>query len=268
MNETSKIPKRWMPFLVAVLVIGVLLPAILLYQIRSRLDATTWLWGFFLISAIFAISVPVLRWQQKHKTRYPSFPWPVVANPYFGKALEQRNVSLEGTFTWTPGLFKRVARAFVRCTPAGRNHRRTIYAFSAIGAATTLFSAVLIYTHELGGFILLAVSALFIGFTYSLRARVPEEIRDGAQVRWNLSNDLLTMAPVATGTEALMMPREIHLSSSLAIVRTPAGFIIWPSNPVELFLPFEAFTSQEQIEFFHSIARSSVRNYVDCTSTK
>jgi hypothetical protein len=48
-----------------------------------------------------------------------------------------------------------------------------------------------------------------------------------------------------------------------AIVRTPAGFIIWPMNPIEVLFPNAAFASPDQLETFARIARSRVFNYVD-----
>jgi hypothetical protein len=267
MNEASKIPRRVMPFLVVVLIAGIVVPAILLYQIRSRFDLGVWLWGLLAIAAIFAISVPILSWQEKYRKHSRSFPWPVLpVNPYFGKGT-QRNVSLEGTLTWTTEIFKRMATAVVRFTPSGRDHRRTVYTLSLIGAVGTVLGAVYVYQHELGGLALIAASALLITFTYSIRIRVPDEMRCGTQIRWVLSQDRFRIEPVnlsvmpGDGQSTLVMSRDIHLACARAIIRTPAGFIIWPDDLIEFWLPIEAFSTAEQVETFHEIARSCVANY-------
>lgn len=269
MNEVSKFPKRATPILTVVFVAGIVVPAILLYQIRSRLDLSVWLWGLLAIVGIFAISAPIITMQQKWRKHSRSFPWPVsLANPSLTKR-PQKDFSFEGTFTWTPEIFKRMVRAFLTFTPAGRNHSRTVYTLSLIGTAGAVLGAVFVYQRELGGLAVIAAGAILIIFTYSLRVRVPDEIRNGTQVRWILSQDRFRIEPVipsvATrdGQSTLVMPRDIQLGCVRAIVRTPAGFIIWPGDLIEFWLPIEAFATAEQVETFHEIARFCVANYTD-----
>jgi hypothetical protein len=269
MNEASQIPKRVLPFLVAVLVAGIVVPTILLYQIRSRLDLSVWLWGMVLIAGIFAISIPILSWQEKRKKRPGSFPWPVAAaNLYFGKGSPRKDISLEGTLTWTPEIFRRTVKDFVRYTPAGRNHRRNIYILFPIGASGVMLGAVFVYQRELGGLGLIAASALLVAFAYSERIRVPEEIRTGGRVRWTLSHNQFMMNPIDVGESAregrstLVSRREFQLACARAIVRTPGSFIIWPDDLIEFCLPIEAFETAQQVESFHEVARSCVANYV------
>jgi hypothetical protein len=269
MNEVSKLPKSIRILLLIVLIAGIAMPAILLYQIRSRLDLSVWLWGMVLIAGIFAISIPILFWQEKRKKRPLSFPWPVVAaNPYFGKGSPREDISLKGTLTWTPEIFRRMVKSIVRYTPAGKSHRRTIFILAAIGGAGMILGTVFVCLHELSGLALVAASALLLAHTESLRARVPAEIRAGTQVRWALSKGNFTMSPVdlkaipREGQSTLVRPRGIHLSSAKAIVQTPAGFIIWPHDFIEFWLPMEAFTTAKEVEIFQEIARSCVANYV------
>jgi len=272
MNEVSKMPRSVRILLIIVLIAGVATPAILLYQIRSRLDLSVRLWGILLIAGIFAISVPLVSWLEKRKKSSGYFPWPVAAaNPQYGKRTSQ-DISFEGTLTWTPKIFRRMVKAFARSTPAGRNHRRTIYILSLIGALGVLLGAVFVYQRELGGLALIAASVILLAFTHSLRARVPDEIRGGMRVRWTLSNDRFVMYPIDVsetpreGGSTLVSQREIYLASARAIVRTPAGFIIWPDDLIEIWLPIEAFATAEQVQSFHHIARSCVVNYYDYES--
>jgi hypothetical protein len=269
MNEASKIPRRVMPFLVAVLIAGIVLPAILLLQIRSRLDLSLWLWCMLLIAGIFAISVPLVSYLEKRKKRSGFLPWPVVtANPYVGKITPKKDIPLHGAFAWTPQIFKQMVKAFARYTPAGRSHRRTIYILASIGIAGMILGTVFVCLHQLSGLALVAASMLLLAHTESLRARVPAEIRAEVQIRWTLAQDNFTVSPVnlkgipREGQSVLVRPRGIHLSCARAIVRTPAGFIIWPDDLIEIWLPVEAFATAEQVETFHEIARSCVANFV------
>jgi hypothetical protein len=63
--QSAKIPRPVAVFLVVVLLASIVLPALCLYQIRSKLDATVWLWGGILIAVIFAISIPIALWRQR-----------------------------------------------------------------------------------------------------------------------------------------------------------------------------------------------------------
>src|SRR5262249_28689568 len=150
-----------------------------------------------LIAGFFAVSIPILSWQEKRKKRPLSFPWPVAAaNPYFSKGSPPKDISLEGTLTWTPEIFRRTVKNFARYTPAGRDHRRSIYILSLIGALGVVFGAIVVYQREFGGLALIAASALLIAFAYSERFRVPEEIQAGVQDHWTLSQDRFTMSPI------------------------------------------------------------------------
>jgi hypothetical protein len=269
MNEVSKMPRSIRIFLIIVLIAGIAMPAILLYQFRSRLDFSVWLWGMVLIAGIFAVSIPILSWQEKRKKRPLSFPWPVAAaNPYFGKGSPREDISLVGTLTWTPEIFRRTVKNFVRYTPAGRNHRRSIYILSLIGASGVVLGAFFVYQRALGGLGLIAASAILIAFAYSERVRVPEKIRTGARVRWTLSHNRFMMNPVDVGESTrergsiLVSRKEFQLACARAIVRTPGGFIIWPGDLIVFCLPIEAFETAQQVESFNEIARSCVSNYV------
>jgi len=70
------------------------------------------------------------------------------------------------------------------------------------------------------------------------------------------------------GQSTLVRSQEINLSHSRAIFRTPAGFIIWPHDLIEFWLPIEAFATAEQVEMFHEVARSCVANYVYQTDAR
>lgn len=255
--------------MVAVLIAGIAMPAILLYQIRSRLDRSIWLWGMVLIAGIFAVSIPILFWEEKRKKRPLPFPWPVAAaNPYFSKGSPPKDISLEGTLTWTPEIFRRTVKNFARYTPAGRDHRRSIYILSLIGASGVVLGAFFVYKRELGGLGLIAASALLIAFAYSERIKIPEEIRTRARVRWTLSHNRFVMNPIDVGESApergsiLVSRKEFQLARARAIVRIPGGFIIWPDDLIVFCLPIEAFETAQQVESFHAVARSCVANYV------
>jgi len=269
MNEVSKLPKSIRILLIIVLIAGIAMPTILLYQFRSRLDLSVWLWGMALIAGIFAVSIPILSWQEKRKKRPLSFPWPVVAaNPYFSKGSPPKDISLEGTLTWTPEIFRRTVKNFVRYTPTGRSHRRSIYILSLIGASGVVLGAFFVYKIALGGLGLIAASALLLAFAYSNRVRIPEEIRTGARVRWTLSHNRFKMNPIDVSESPLergsilVSRKEFQLARARAIVRTPGGFIIWPDDLIEFCLPIEAFETAQQVESFHEVARSCVANYV------
>jgi hypothetical protein len=269
MSEVSKLPKWVRILLVVVLIAGIAMPAILLYQFRSRLDLSVWLWGMLLIAGIFAVSIPILFWQEKRKKRPLSFPWPVAAaNPYFSKGSPPKDISLEGTLTWTPEIFRRTVKNFVRYTPAGRNHGLSIYILSLIGASGVVLGGFFVYKRELGGLGLIAASAILVAFAYSERVKIPEEIRTRVRVRWTLFHNRFMMNPIDVGESTpergsiLLSRKEFKLARARAIVRTPEGFIIWPDDLIAFCLPIEAFDNAQQVESFHEVARSCVANYV------
>jgi len=106
--------------------------------------------------------------------------------------------------------------------------------------------------------VLLVASTLMLVFTYDCRIRPPEEVRSQMEVQWRLSAENLVLT--TAGIEKV-----IQLPSVCGVLRTSAGFIVWPSNPIEVLLPIEAFGGSEQIEQFSDAVRSQVHNYVEAS---
>src|SRR5262249_41628237 len=148
-HTEQTIPKPARPLLIAVLFASIALPAICLYQIRSKLDATVWLWGAILIGVIFAISIPIALSRQRRLAKPLPPPWPLLqVNPHFGDAID-KHIPLSGGFRWTPPLFAQMARAYMRFTPAGRQRRRTTAFLAAFGLAGFAGGIAALITHEL-----------------------------------------------------------------------------------------------------------------------
>jgi hypothetical protein len=127
-----------------------------------------------------------------------------------------------------------------------------------LGLASATLALVFLFQKEATAWVLLVASALLLAFTYSCKIRPTTQIRSQAEVQWHLTNGKLVL--ITAGTEQV-----IDVSSARAVVRTPAGFIIWPSNPVETLLPLEAFATPDQVEIFSETVHSQVSNYVHVT---
>jgi hypothetical protein len=130
-----------------------------------------------------------------------------------------------------------------------------------VGLTGSAAGIALLIRNELGGLPLLIPSIALLALAYSDRIRPPAGLR--AEVQWHASSEILVLN--CSECEGLSWCRsgEIYWKSVRAIVRTPAGFIIWPMDPIEVLLPNEAFASPEDIERFSRIARSQVFNHVD-----
>src|SRR6267378_2565466 len=126
-KEAVALPKPFMRAFVAGLILTILFCAWLVGSQRNRIDATVIVWGSVLIAGIMILSIPIAIWQQNAKRRPLPCPWPEPdANPLFGQPIHAANLRLSGRFIWTKGTFRRMAKAWVRYTPAGRRYRRTI----------------------------------------------------------------------------------------------------------------------------------------------
>jgi hypothetical protein len=259
--QGANVPRPIALFLLAVLFTSIALPALLLYQIPSKLDPAIWLWGGILIIVIFAISIPIALWRQRTPPKPLRPPWPTAqTNPLFGNAID-KHTTLTGDFNWTPKLFNQMARTYLRFTPAGRQRRRTTAFLAALGLAGVAAGIGFSITHELGGLALLIASLVLLALAYSETIRPPARLQ--ARVQWQLSGERLLLTCSESEALAWCQSGKIHWQSIRAILRTPAGFIIWPMNPIEVLLPNQAFASADQLETFARIARSRVFNYVD-----
>ena len=248
----QQIPRRYLIALVAILMGGILLSAYRLNQVDS------WFWSALLIGGIMAISIPLARWQHNSKKSPLSAPWPAAENSDWRSPIGQSNISMNGSFKWTEASFKRIAKAWVQHTPAGRRYRNSMWFMTLLGLAGAILALVFLFQKEATAWVLLVASALLLAFTYLCKIRTPTPVRSQAEVQWHVSQGKLVL--VTAGAEQV-----IDLPSALAVVRTPAGFIIWPSNPIETVLPLEAFATPDQVEIFSETVRSQVRNYVHAT---
>jgi hypothetical protein len=164
-------------------------------------------------------------------------------------------MDLGGSFTWTAEEFGRMRNAWLRYTPAGRNHRRTMYGLSGIALAGAGAACVWLWQGQFMALLLLLASAALLALVFSDRIREPEEVRSRARVGWKL-------VPEGIVVETGGTRKELFWGPIYAILRTREGFLIWPGDLRETWLPVNAFDSLKDVEAFAEIARSQVDNYV------
>ncbi len=232
--------------------------AVLLHY-RSRFDADLWVWTAVLILMIMAISIPLAIWQQKASAagKFLRPPWPTSATSRDADSARPAavEVRLRGGFTWAALEFIRMRETWLRHTPAGKNHRRTMYGLSAIALGGIAVACVWLAQGLLLASTLLIASVALLAFVFSCRIRVPDEVRSSAQVSWELVPEGILLQ---TGDSK----KELPWRSMYAILRTRDGFLLWPGDLHETWLPVRAFACPEDVEMFSDIARSRVANYV------
>jgi hypothetical protein len=103
--------------------------------------------------------------------------------------------------------------------------------------------------------ILLLASAALLVLVFTDRIRELDEVRSRARVSWELVPD-----GILHQTEGAK--KQLPWASMYAILRTRDGFLIWPGDLHETWLPVNAFDSPKDVEVFSEIARSEVDNYV------
>ena len=242
-----------------IMVGGILLSLAVLLCYRTRFDADLWVWTAFLILVVMTIAIPLAIWQQKASAagRFLRPPWPMPATSREAASARPapKEVFLRGGFTWGPPEFIRMRDAWLRHAPAGKRHRRTTYGLSAIGFGGVAAACVWLAHGLLLAAVLLSASVALLGFVFSCRIRVPDEVRSRARVSWEVHPDGILLQ-----TED--WKKEIPWGSIYAILRTRDGFLLWPGDLHETWLPFRAFDRPEDVEVFSDIARSRVPNYV------
>ena len=256
----GRIPRALVVPFIAGLITTILLCGVMLYSQRDRFDGTVYLWGAILIAGIFVISIPLAVLQKRSKERAlhrpPFRPWPQsISNPLFGKPVALPGLRLAGRFNWTPDAFARLSKDWRRYTPAGKRYRRMILGLTSIGLVGISLAALFLWQREWSAIALILASAVLLLFAYDCRIRALREVRSQAQVRWELSPDQLLI-----GSEE--NEKIINWSGVHAILQTPAGFLLWPENFIEVLLPASAFGNERELSLFAELAQSSVRNFV------
>ena len=239
--------------------IGAMLPPVfVLLQYRSRFDASLWLTTAILVAVIMGVSVPLARWLHRNPGWFLRAPWPTPKATHDAVRKRPRGPArfLRGDFVWTAEEFARMRNAWLRHTPAGRNHRRIVYFLSAIAFTGVVAASIWLAQGQLIALILLLASAALLALVFSARIRELDEARSRARVSWQLVPDGILFQ---TGNDK----KELTWASLYAILRTRDGFLIWPGNLHETWLPLSAFDSPKDVEVFSEIARSQVDNYVD-----
>ena len=147
-------------------------------------------------------------------------------------------------------------RAWVRYTKQGRIHRRDVRLAFAFGAAGFIAGVALLVRDgvRLPQIMLILASAALLGFLYLARMRSPQEVLSRVQVHWSISAD---RAVAESGTKR----EEFEWSSIRRMIRTPDGFLFWPNDALERWLPESALAHSEAVEDFLRIVESKVRNY-------
>ncbi len=246
--------------LVPVLIAVILLPITVLLRNRPRFDGSLWLWTGVLVLAIMAISIPLAIWQRNAASagRFLRPPWPTTSTKPLNAAPDRptpEDVFLRGSFTWTASEFVRMRKAWLQHTPAGRNHRRMMYGLSAIALAGISAACVWLVQGLLLASALLIASAALLAFVISCRIKVFDEVCSNALASWELIPEGIMLQ---TGDSR----KELRWQSMYAMLRTRDGFLLWPADLHETWLPVRAFGRPEDVELFSELASSQVVNYV------
>ena len=238
---------------------AILIPLAVLLRYRSRFDAGLWVWTAVLILIIMAISIPLAIWHQKAsaagKFLRPPWPTPATTREAGSARPAPKEAFLRGGFTWAAPEFIRMRDTWLRHTPAGKSHRRTMYGLSAIGFGGVAAGCVWLAQGLLLASTLLIASVALLAFVFSCRIRVPDDVRSGTRVSWEL-------VPDGIHFQTEDSEKELPWGSMYAILRTRDGFLLWPGDLHETWLPVRAFDRSEDVEVFSDIARSRVANYV------
>ena len=238
---------------------AIFLCGLMLFSERDRLDSTVWLWGAVLIAGLFVVSIPLAIWQKRIKERahckeFPPWPQPLT-NPLFGKPLDSSDLHLVGTFIWTRGAFSRLAKDWARHTPAGKRYRRTMAALTSIGLAGLTLATIFLLQREWSAIALVVASAVLLLFAYDCRIRAPREVRSSARIGWELFPEGFVL-----GSDENQ--KVIEWDGVRAMVQTPAGFLFWPQDLIEVCLPALAFANQQDLDAFATLAQTKVRDFV------
>ena len=247
------------PFVVG-LIGTILLCALMLFSQRARFDPTVYKWGAILIAGMFALSIPVALLQRRLKERArsnpPFRPWPQsVGNPHFGDPLPMSDLRLAGQFNWTPDAFVHLAKDWRRNTPAGRHYRRTMLGLTSLGLAGIALAAIFLWQREWSAIALIVASGLLLLLAYDCRIRTPREVHSRNQVRWQLLPERFVL--ISEEDEKV-----IEWSGVQAVLQTPAGFLLWPHDFIEVCLPTRAFANRSELDLFAAVAQSKVQNFV------
>jgi hypothetical protein len=238
---------------------AILIFSAVLLRYRSRFDADLWVWAAVLILIIMAISIPLAIRQQKAsaagKFLRPPWPTPATIREAVSARPAPKEIFLRGRFTWAAPEFIRMRDTWLRHTPAGKSHRRTTYGLSAIGFGGMAAACVWLAQGLLPASVLLIASVALLALVFSCRISVPDEVRSSARVSWELIPDGILLQTEDS-------KKELPWGSMYAILRTRDGFLLWPGDLHETWLPVRAFDRPEDVEVFSNIARSRVRNYV------
>lgn len=239
------------------MVIGAILISLaVLLPYRARFDTELWVWTAVLILIIMAIAIPLAIWHQKTTAagKFLRPPWPTPQEAASARPAP-KEVSLRGKFTWAAPEFIRMRDTWLRHTPAGKSHRRMMYGLSAIAFAGMTAACVWLAQGLLLAGILLIASMALLALIVTCRIRVPDEVRSSARVSWELLSTGILL-------ETEGSKKELPWGSMYAILRTRDGFLLWPWDLYETWLPIRAFARPEDVEVFSDIARSRVANYV------
>jgi len=146
--------------------------------------------------------------------------------------------------------------AWLRYTPQGRTHRRNVWLISLFGSAGLMAGVVLLARDgfEFGQVMLTLSSCALLGFLYFVfvRMRSPQEVLLRVQVHWSISSN---RAVVDSGAKR----EEFEWSSVRRMIRTPDGFLFWPNDAFERWLPQSALS--QSVEDFARLAESRVKRY-------
>ena len=146
--------------------------------------------------------------------------------------------------------------AWLLYTEQGRTHRRNVWLMFLFGSAGLIAGVVLLVRDgfQFPQIMLTLASCAMLGFLYLVRMRSPQEVLSGVRVHWSISPD---RAVIECGTKR----EEFEWSSIRRMIRTPDGFLFWPNDAFERWLPQSALARSGAVEDFLRIVESSVKRY-------
>ncbi len=162
------------------------------------------------------------------------------------------------TFVWTSEEGRRARKAWLRYTENGRSHRKSFWLLLLCGIAGLAFGILAVVTTRpihLGAMLFIA-SAVLLLLLYCWRVRAPRLAPLGARITWEVRPEGLRL-DVGGAVE------DLPWATIRRVLRTPAGFWVWPNDAFERWLPGRAFTNPAEEEEMASLARTKVKRYAE-----
>ena len=166
--------------------------------------------------------------------------------------------ALMPTFVWTSEEGRQARKAWLRYTENGRSHRKSFWLLLLCGSVGLSFGIYAFVTTRpiYGGAMLSLVSAVLLLLLYCWRVRTPRLAVLGARITWEVRPEGLRL-------DAGGAVEDLPWATMRRVLRTPAGFWVWPNDAFERWLPRSAFTTPAEEEEMASLARSKVKRYAE-----